>query len=115
MDDNIKKATLVSALQDHVLTWYIRHSNDHLNVGIVEIQITLNREFSRSKLETQSIIIFKEIAMLPGKTPWDLDQRLKSTIREANMTLINAQYWAWFVAPLTPHLRMTLTQQKLSS
>ena len=45
-DLNIKKATLVSAFQDHTLTWYIKHSNDHPNAGIVEIQIALNREFS---------------------------------------------------------------------
>lgn len=68
-DDNIKKATLVSALQDHALTWYIRHSNDHPNVGIVEIQIALNKKFSRLKSKTQSIIGFKEIAKLLGKTP----------------------------------------------
>jgi len=29
VDDNIRKATLVSALQDRALTWYIKHSNDH--------------------------------------------------------------------------------------
>ena len=51
-DDNIKKATLVSALQDRALTWYIKHSNDHPNVGIAEIQNALNREFSRLKSET---------------------------------------------------------------
>jgi len=32
MDDNIKKVTLVSALQDCALTWYIKHSNDNPNV-----------------------------------------------------------------------------------
>ena len=53
--------------------------------------------------------------MLPGKTPWDLDQRLKSTIHEASMTLMDAQHCAWFVASLTPHLRTTLSQQKLST
>ena len=36
-EDNIKKATLVSALQDHGLTWYIKYSSDHPNAGIVEI------------------------------------------------------------------------------
>ena len=87
VDDNIKKATLVSTLQDHTLTWYIKHSNDHPNTGITDIQAALNREFSRPKSETQSIIGFKEIVMLPGETPWDLDQRLKSMICEANMTL----------------------------
>jgi len=69
IDDNIKKSTLVSALQDRALTWYIKHSNDHPNAGIAEIQIELNREFSRSESEMESIIGFKEIAMLPGETP----------------------------------------------
>lgn len=53
--------------------------------------------------------------MLPGENPWDLDQRLKSTIHEANMTLTDAQHRTWFVASLTPYLRMTLLQQKLST
>ena len=53
--------------------------------------------------------------MLPGETPWDLDQRLESTIHEANMTLKDAQHCVWFVASLTPHLRTTLSQQKLST
>lgn len=69
MDDNIKKATLVSVLQDHPLTWYIKHSNDYLNAGISEIHTALNREFSRPKSETQLIIGFKYIVMLLGETP----------------------------------------------
>jgi len=87
VDDNIKKATLVSVLQDHTLTWYIKHSNDHPNVGIAEFQTALNREFSKPKLDTQSIIGFKEMVMLLGETPWGLDQRLNGMIHESNMTL----------------------------
>jgi len=68
MDDNIKKATLVSTLQDRALTWYIKHLNDHPNAGIAEIQNALNREFSGSISETQMIIRFKEIIMLPSET-----------------------------------------------
>lgn len=52
--------------------------------------------------------------MLSSETPWDLDQWLKSMIREANMMLTDAKHHAWFVASLTPHLRTTLSQQKLS-
>lgn len=114
-NDNIKKATLVSVLQDRALTWYIKHSNDHPNAGIAEIQNALNREFSQPKSKTQSIIGFKEIAMVPGETPWDLDHRLKSTIRKANMTLTDAQHRAWLVASLTTHLRMVLLQKKLAT
>jgi len=89
MDDNIKKATLVSSLQDHRLTWYIKHSNDQPNAGITEIQNALNREFNCLKSEMQSIIGFKEIMMLLGETPWDLNQWLKSMIHEANITLMD--------------------------
>ena len=69
-DDNIKKAMLVSVLQDCTLTWYIKHSSDHPNARIAETQDALNKEFSRLKLETQSITGFKEIVMLLGETPW---------------------------------------------
>lgn len=115
MDDNIKKEMFVSTLQDHALTWYIKHSNDNPNAGIADIQATLNKEFSRPKSETLSIIRFKEIVMLPSETLWDMDQRLKCTICEANMTLTDGQRCAWFVASLTPHLRNVLSQKKLTT
>lgn len=51
-DDNIKKATLVSVLQDRALTWYIKYSSDHSNVGITKIQDALNKEFGQPKSET---------------------------------------------------------------
>jgi len=97
------------------LNWYIKHSNDNLNAGIIDIQAAINKEFSRPKSETQSIIRFKEIAMLSGETPWELDQRLKCTIRESNMTLTDGQHCAWFVASLTPHLRNAPSHQKLTT
>ena len=75
----------------------------------------LNMEFSKTKSETQSIIRFKEITVLLGETPWDLDQRLKCMICEANMMLMDVQHCAWFVASLTPHLVTTVSQQKLST
>jgi len=45
IDDNFKKATLVCALQDHTLTWYMKYSSDHPNEGIAVIQEALNKEF----------------------------------------------------------------------
>ena len=98
-----------------MLTWYIKHSNDNPNVGIVHIQATLNRELSRSKSKSQSIIRFKEIMMLPSETPWELDQRLRHMIREANMNLTDGQHCEWFVALLLPHLRSALSQQKIKT
>ena len=69
----------------------------------MNIQVVLNMEFSRAKSETQLIIRFKEITMIPGETPWELDQRLKGMVQEANMTLTNGQHCAWFIASLTLH------------
>jgi len=86
-DDHIKKETLVSALHDRALTWYIKYSNDNLNVRVADIEAALNREFSRPKSKAQSIVGFKEITMLPSEMPWELDQRLKCMIRKANMNL----------------------------
>lgn len=71
-NDNIKKETLVSALHDRTLTWYIKHSNDNPNATIADVQATLNKEFSRPKSETLSTIEFKEITILPGETPREL-------------------------------------------
>ena len=51
IDDHIKEVTLVSALQDHMLTWYIKYSNDNPNARVADIQAALNREFCRPKYE----------------------------------------------------------------
>jgi len=114
-DGHMKKAPLFSALQDRALTWYIKYSNDNLNARVADIQITLNREFSRPKSEAQSIVGFKEIEMQPGETPWELYQRLKCKIHEANMNLTDGQLCKWFVASLLPHLRVALSQQKITT
>jgi len=114
-DDHIKKATLVSSLQDHVLTWYIKYSNDNPNARVEGTQIALNREFNRHKSKAQSIVRFKEITMQPGEMPCELDQRLKCAIHEANMNLTDGQHCKWFVASLLSHLRVTLSQQKITT
>jgi len=53
--------------------------------------------------------------MVPGKTPWELDQRLKCTIREVNVTLMDGQHRECFVASLLLHLRDVLLQQRVTT
>lgn len=48
-NDKIKKATLVSALQDRALTWYMKYSSDHPTKDITTIQEALNKEFGCPK------------------------------------------------------------------
>ena len=114
-NDDMKKETLFSAPHDHVLTSYINYSNDNPNVEVVDIQTVLNKEFIRPKTKARSIVGFKEIAMKLGDTPWELDQKLKCKIREANMYLTDGQRCEWFVALLLPHLRIALSQQKITT
>lgn len=47
--------------------------------------------------------------------PWELDQRLKCVIHEANMHLTDSQNHKWFIALLMPHLRISLLQQKIAT
>ena len=81
----------------------------------MDIQTALNKEFSRPKSEVQLIVGFKEIMMKPDETPWELDQRLKCKIYEYNMNLMDGLHREWFVASLLPHLRITLSQQKIGT
>ena len=109
-NDNIKKVVLVSILQDRALTWYMNYLGINPMAGIADVHTELKKEFSQPKSESQSVVGFKEITMMPGETLWDLDQRLKNSIREANMTLTEAQHHTWFIASLTPHLKLALSQ-----
>ena len=47
--------------------------------------------------------------------PWELDQRLKCGIHEANMNLTNSQQCDWFIVVLLPHLRISFSQQKVGT
>ena len=58
---------------------------------------------------------FKEILMQPSEAPWELYHRLKCKIRESNMNLTNEQHRECFVASLLPHLRVALSQQKITT
>ena len=83
-NDNIKNAQLVTALQDHVLTWYINYCFDNPLSSLAETKVTLNKELTKPKSDSQSVIVFKEIMMRVDEMPWELDQRLKCQIQEAN-------------------------------
>ena len=87
IDDQMKKATLVTALQECRLMCYIKYCTDNLKDVLVDIQTALNKEFNKPMSEVESIDGFKDIMMKHGETPWELDQRLKCKIPKANMNL----------------------------
>lgn len=53
--------------------------------------------------------------MMLGETLWDLDQMLKSIIHEDTMTLTDEQHYTWFIASLTPYMKIALLQRKIST
>lgn len=60
-----------------MLTWYIKYCADNPRATLAENKITLKKEFSKPKYDSQSMTEFKEIMMKFEETPWDIDQRLK--------------------------------------
>lgn len=60
-----------------MLTWYIKYCFDNPLALLAETRATLNKEFSKPKSDSKSIVGFKEIMMRVDETPWELDQRLK--------------------------------------
>lgn len=70
---------------DHTLNWYIKYYSNNPLAMLAENKDSLNKEFSNPKSNSQSIVKFKEITMRVDETPWELDQRLKCMILEANM------------------------------
>jgi len=53
--------------------------------------------------------------MRASEMPWELDQRLKCVIREANMQLTDGQHCELFTASLLPYLRISFLQKKIGT
>jgi len=68
-NDNIKKAQLVTSLQDRALTWYINYCVDHPIAMLAKAKDALNKEFSKPNSDSRSMVGFKEIMMRVDETP----------------------------------------------
>lgn len=91
-----------------MLTWYIKYCYDHPVATLAETKVVLNKYFSKPKSNLQLVVGFKEITMRVDEVPWELYQRLKCVIHEANMQLIDGQHYEWFISFLLSHLRISL-------
>lgn len=58
-DGNIKKAQLLTAQQDHALMWYIKYSSNNPLLSLSDTKDDLNKDFSKHKSDSQSVIGFK--------------------------------------------------------
>ena len=80
-DDDMKKAQLVTVLQDRALSWYIKFCSGKPNATMLETQQALNNEFKKPKSQAQSMTEFKEIQQKVNEFAWGFDQRLKCRIQ----------------------------------
>lgn len=90
--------------------WYIKYYADHPVEMQVETKDALSNEFRKPKSNWHPMVGCKEIVMIVNEIPWELDQRLKCVIREANLQCIDGQHYEWFIASLLPHLRIALSK-----
>lgn len=77
----MKKAQLVTALQDKALSWYIKFYTYKPTENILETEQVLNSEFKKPKSQAQSVAEFKEIQQRVNGFAWDFDQILKCLIQ----------------------------------
>lgn len=52
---------------------------------LAKTKASLDKEFSKPKSNSKLVVKFREIMMRVDEMPWELDQRLKCVIYEANM------------------------------
>ena len=77
MDDNVKKAHLMTTFRDYALTWFMKYYDPSLATGaptsFFEIRNTLKSEFKKLKSESQCITKLKEIKHKQLESMWDFD------------------------------------------
>lgn len=103
---------LVTTLRDHALTWYMKYDVQQ-NKTLDVIRTTLIANFKKPKSKSQCIMELKEIKHKPLETIWDFDQRFKVLMSQLSFEIPDAQHKEWFIAMLTPHIIMSLMQQKI--
>ena len=113
MDQDIRKAQLVTSFRDRDLTWFMKFSSTQ-SPTLDEIKAAITKEFKKPKSESQSITELKEIQQRRGESVWDFDQTFKVLLDQVSFTIIPAQHKEWFIAALLSHIRTPLMQQKVA-
>ena len=73
MDQNTRRAQLVTSFRDRALTWFMKFSSTQ-NYTLDDIKKEMIKEFKNPKSESQCITELKEIQQRSGELVWDFDQ-----------------------------------------
>jgi len=113
-DVDMKAAQVVTTFRDRALNWFMKFSRGQPKT-LNEIQMALIVEFKKPKSESQCIIEIKEIKQLNSEPTWDFDQRFKVLMGQVSFPISYAQNKEWFIPAILPHIRISLTQHKVTS
>lgn len=80
-----------------------------------ETKTVLNAKLKKPKSQSQCIMEIKEIKQVVSESFWELDQRFKMLLGQANFQIHEEQHKEWFIASLLPHIKLTLTKQNIST
>ena len=72
MDQNTRRAQLVTSFRDRYLTWFMKFSSTQ-NYILDDIKKSMIKEFKKAKSESQCITELKEIQQKQGESIWDFD------------------------------------------
>ena len=91
LDQDIRRAQLVTSFRDWALTWFMKFSSTPNHV-LADIKTTMIKEFKKPKSESQCITELKEIQQRHGESVWDFDQRFKVLLDQVSFTIGPAQH-----------------------
>ena len=86
MDQDIRRAQLVTSFRDRALTWFMKFSSTQNHV-LADIKTTMIKEFKKPKSESQCITELKDIQQKRVELVWDFDQRFKVLLDQVSFTI----------------------------
>ena len=107
IDENTRRAQLITSFRDQDFTWFMKFSSTQ-NYILADIKKSMIKEFNKPKSESQCITELKEIQQKIGESVWDFDQRFKVLLDQVSFTIGPEQHKEWFIAALLPHIRTPL-------
>ena len=113
MDQDIRRAQLVTSFRDRALTWFMKFSSTQ-NYILADIKKSMIKEFKKPKSESQCITELKEIQQKRGESVWDFDKRFKVLLDQVSFTIGPEQHKEWLITALLPHIRTPLMQQNVA-
>lgn len=118
IDENAKIEYLETTFRERYLMWYMKFKDTTLAKqarSLAQIKKSLLKEFQNPKLESQCITKIKDNKHQSIESIWYYGQIFKILLDMIMFQILYSQYVKWYIAGFLPHIRIQLTQQKVST